>query len=40
MDCVIVTWGYGDEKAYNDDYPVAVVDDILQLYDALNINYF
>ena len=40
IDCIIVTWGYGDEKAYRDDYPVAVVDDISQLYDALNINYF
>jgi len=40
MDCIIVTWGYGDEEAYNDDYPVAVVDDISQLSDALNINYF
>lgn len=40
IDCVIVTWGYGDEEAYLDDYPMTVVDDISQLCDALNINFF
>ena len=40
IDCIIVTWGYGDENAYKDDYPISVVDDISQLWDALNINYF
>ncbi|WP_407379794.1 HAD family hydrolase [Methanobrevibacter sp.] len=32
VDCVIVKWGYGFDDAYQHDYPLAVVDDVSQLY--------
>lgn len=34
IDCIIVTWGYGMEDVYADEYPIAVVDnpfDILKI---------
>ena len=34
MDCVIVTWGYGDKRAYENDYPILMIsemDDLLKL---------
>ena len=32
VDCVIVTWGYGFDDAYQHEYPVSVVDEVSQLY--------
>ena len=40
VDCVIVTWGYGFDDAYQHEYPVSVVDEVSQLYGIWNINYF
>lgn len=31
LDCIIVTWGYGDNNAYQSDYPIKVVDDVSQI---------
>ena len=33
IDCVIVEWGYGDETAFNHDYPLKVINEFSQLYD-------
>ncbi len=33
MDCVIVEWGYGDEKTFNHDYPLKVINEFSQLYE-------
>ena len=33
IDCVIVEWGYGDETAFNHDYPLKVISEFSQLYD-------
>ncbi len=40
IDCVVVKWGYGEDNAFNHDYPIGVIDDFSQLYDLLDINYF
>lgn len=34
IDCVIVKWGYGDEKDYDDEYVLEAIDDI---YDLIKI---
>lgn len=31
IDCIIVTWGYGDKNAYENDYPLNIVDDVSHL---------
>jgi phosphoglycolate phosphatase len=31
IDCIIVTWGYGNEKDYNNSYPIKIVDETSQL---------
>ena len=28
IDCVIVTWGYGDEKIVENEYPIKIIDDV------------
>ena len=33
IDCVIVTWGYGNENVYNNSYPIRIVDETSQLLD-------
>ena len=33
IDCVIVEWGYGDETAFNHDYPLKVISEFSQLYE-------
>ena len=40
IDCVVVKWGYGDEKAFNHEYPIKVIDEFSQLYGLFGINYF
>lgn len=40
IDCVVVKWGYGEDNAFNHDYPIGVIDDFSQLYGLLDINYF
>ena len=40
IDCVVVKWGYGDEKAFNHEYPIKVIDEFSQLCEFLGINYF
>ena len=31
IDAIVVTWGQGDEEAYNDDYPIKVIDNVDEL---------
>ena len=26
IDCILVTWGYGLDDAYEDEYPIAIVE--------------
>ena len=33
IDAVVVTWGQGDQEAYNDEYPIKVIDKIEQLLE-------
>ena len=33
IDCVIVRWGYGNRKDWEDDYPVKVVDEMEELLE-------
>ena len=40
IDCIIVTWGYGDENTFNHEYPLKVINDFSQLYEIFGINYF
>lgn len=40
IDCIIVKWGYGDEETFNHEYPLKAIDEFLQLYELLDINYF
>lgn len=40
IDCVVVKWGYGQDNAFNHEYPIGVIEEFSQLYDLLDINYF
>jgi phosphoglycolate phosphatase len=33
LDVIIVTWGQGDKEAYEDDYPIKVIDNVVELLD-------
>lgn len=37
VDCIIVKWGYGDETAFNHEYPLKVINDFSQLYGLFDI---
>ena len=37
VDCIIVKWGYGDETAFNHEYPLKVINDFSQLYEVFDI---
>lgn len=36
IDCIIVTWGYGNEDVYNNPYPIGIVDETSQLLNIFN----
>ena len=33
IDCILVSWGYGSKKEYEDKYILEVIDDMYQLLD-------
>lgn len=33
IDCVIVKWGYGNEKDWTDEYPIRVIEKVSDLHD-------
>ena len=37
VDCIIVKWGYGDETAFNHEYPLKVINNFSQLYGLFDI---
>ena len=37
IDCILVTWGYGNQADYKNDYVLKVIDDICQLRFCFNL---
>ena len=35
IDCVLVSWGYGEKEAFKSDYPIKVIDDMNELLNII-----
>lgn len=35
IDCVLVSWGYGEKDAFESDYPIKIIDDMHELFNII-----